>query len=359
MWMNELWVVGFTGAVVAAALSWPLLGWSHGTSTVMSAHHRMLGVLLLLGAIAAALIATDHGQLASPRVAISLEHLVYAGDVLFWSLLTLWMRRATHMKLRTASTVAIVGMPLGLYAGLVSIFDGPPRFIWLLPLSVLGAGYAMTRALLTARDRGRSIDDRLVSRLAVFAVALCGAQTMRTFWPHVAMLREIVPLTLTAGFLSIASLAMRTVFSERSEAGTTEAAARTPYARSALDPASAAKLLNALAERMEKDRLYCDPQLSLATLAEEMTTTPHAISQALNQIDGRSLHEYLATWRVAEARRLLLDPATVAITIDALAEQAGFGSRSAFYKAFKATEGITPSEFRRRRVPPGGPDANG
>jgi AraC-like DNA-binding protein len=72
------------------------------------------------------------------------------------------------------------------------------------------------------------------------------------------------------------------------------------------------------------------------------------VSQALNQVRGRTLHEYLTSWRVAEARRLLADPATDRFTIDALAESAGFASRSAFYKAFKAQEGMTPTAFRSR-----------
>ena len=70
--MNDLWVFGFTGAMLGGALGWPLLRWPGATNDVTAAQRRLLGSLFLLGAVAAALIAADHGQLTSPRIAISL-----------------------------------------------------------------------------------------------------------------------------------------------------------------------------------------------------------------------------------------------------------------------------------------------
>jgi AraC-like DNA-binding protein len=204
--------------------------------------------------------------------------------------------------------------------------------------------------LRTGSYRDAAPDARLVTRMIAFAVVLCVAQSVRTFWPHVDALREIVPITMTVGFLSIATLAMRALVDTRPVDGNGER--HKPYARSALDETAAAKLLADLATAMERERWYSDTTLSLRSLAERLRTTPHALSQALNQVDGRGLNEYLAAYRVAEARRLLLDPASDRYTIDAVAESAGFGSRSAFYKAFKDIEGITPTAFRKRHRQP-------
>jgi AraC-like DNA-binding protein len=346
--MNDLWMLGFTGAMVGGALGWPLLRCGAVTSGVMGAERRALGVLLLLGAIATALIATQHGRLAPPRMSISLEHVLYGGNLVFWSLLTLWMRRATGLPTTLTMRLAIVVLPLAFYALLAATLGRPPHFVWLLPISIAGALYATFRAQRSRSHRGSSVTDQIVARLAMVALALAAAQSVRTFWPHVTMLREVVPLTMTAGFLSIAALAMRTLFTGVTSGQEAESRARKPYARSALDDAAAVTLLASLDQRMLADRWYCDPHLTLQSLAAKMKTTPHALSQALNQVDGRGLNEYLAAWRVDEARRLLLDPASAKITIDAVAEQAGFGSRSAFYKAFRAKEGVTPTEFRRR-----------
>jgi AraC-like DNA-binding protein len=120
------------------------------------------------------------------------------------------------------------------------------------------------------------------------------------------------------------------------------------YARSRLTESAARRMLLELDCRMRDEHWYRDITLSLTELARRLDTRPHLLSQALNQVKGTTLNDYLLSWRLAEAKRLLIDPASDRFTIDALAESAGFASRSAFYKAFKGHEGVTPTEFRAR-----------
>ena len=152
---------------------------------------------------------------------------------------------------------------------------------------------------------------------------------------------------MTLGFISLAELAMRRVLYTDVDREAAAVPAQS-YTRSSLDRDAAATLLSRLDCGMTEQHWYRDPELSLRGLSEKLDTTPHAISQALNQVAGRSLADYLSSWRVAEARRLLIDPASEKYSIDGLAHSAGFGSRSAFYKTFKAIEGVTPTEFRAR-----------
>jgi putative ABC transport system permease protein len=65
-----------------------------------------------------------------------------------------------------------------------------------------------------------------------------------------------------------------------------------------------------------------------------------------------TLLDYLAHLRVVEARRMLADPACDRFTIDAIAGDSGFGSRSAFYKIFGRLTGLTPTAFRQRTRSP-------
>ena len=102
--MNELWAIGLTGAMVGGALGWPLVRGLGGTGD-QAAERRMLGVLFLLGAVAVALIATVHSRHMSPLAALSAQHVVSAGDLVFWSLLTVWVRRATGLATSTRATV--------------------------------------------------------------------------------------------------------------------------------------------------------------------------------------------------------------------------------------------------------------
>ena len=144
--MNDLWAVGLTGAMVGGALGWPLLRHASGPGDAAPDQPRMLGAMFLLGAAAVTLIATSHGGIAPPPLADLLEHIEYAGDLLFWALLTLWLRRATGLDTSPAVTAAIVAAPLSLYLVAATATHEPPRFIWLLPASVLGTGYAIVRA---------------------------------------------------------------------------------------------------------------------------------------------------------------------------------------------------------------------
>ena len=347
LWINDLWTVGLAGAMVGTAVGWPLLRVRAVAGDVTTGSTRMIGGLLLGGALATALIAVSHSELASPPVALSFEHLQKGGNLLFWSLFVLWIRRSTGLRTGAEAALAVVAAPLLTYAIGAGRIGGPPEFIWLLPHGGLATIYAVRRWFRNGQQRGPLMVDRLRTRMVLFAAALCTAQTVRTLWPDTAALREIVPMTMTLGFISLAELAMRHVLSVDVDRETSRVAARS-YTRSSLDRDAAATLLSRLDRGMAEQHWYRDPELSLPGLSERLDTTPHAISQALNQVAGRSLADYLSSWRVAEARRLLIDPASEKFSIDGLAHSAGFGSRSAFYKAFKAIEGVTPTEFRAR-----------
>jgi AraC-like DNA-binding protein len=45
------------------------------------------------------------------------------------------------------------------------------------------------------------------------------------------------------------------------------------------------------------------------------------------------------------AKSLILDPNYANITLEAIGNTAGFGSRTTFFNAFKKFEGISPSDF--------------
>jgi AraC-like DNA-binding protein len=304
---------------------------------------RWLGAMVIMGAAAVALIAVEHSERVSPAWRLASDHLQYAGNLVFWALLVIAVRTAVGLDTSRAARAVLVAAPLAAYAAGAVVTSRPPRFIWMLPVGTMATAYVCARVARSGLLQATDIESTLLTRMIVCAAAVNAAQAIRTFWPQVDALREIVPITMTAGFLSIAALAMRGLVSASRRAG---APPEPRYAKSALDLAGAERLLAALDRGMQDHHWYRDPALSLPALAARLDTRPHALSQALNQVRGRSLTEYLAVWRVAEARRLLTDPASDRYTIDALAEASGFASRSAFYKAFKAREGMTPTVFR-------------
>jgi AraC-like DNA-binding protein len=63
-----------------------------------------------------------------------------------------------------------------------------------------------------------------------------------------------------------------------------------------------------------------------------------------------SFYDWIAQYRVEEAKRLMTDPKTSQFTVEQIAEEVGYNSKSAFNKAFKKFAGQTPSEFRTKSI---------
>ena len=58
---------------------------------------------------------------------------------------------------------------------------------------------------------------------------------------------------------------------------------------------------------------------------------------------------YINEYRVDEAKRLLDEDKYLVRTIDAIAGETGFTNRSSFYRVFKRSQGISPSDYRMSR----------
>lgn len=119
------------------------------------------------------------------------------------------------------------------------------------------------------------------------------------------------------------------------------------YEKSALSEEVEAVALQKLTRLMDSEKLYLRSDLSLPKLAEQLGTSPHHLSQLLNDRLQKSFFDLLADYRVREAQALLTDPATAYLKIDEIAERVGYNSTSAFHTAFKRLTGKTPAQFRQ------------
>ncbi len=123
------------------------------------------------------------------------------------------------------------------------------------------------------------------------------------------------------------------------------------YRHSTLTDSAAASLERALLEHMEKTTPFLDPELRLPTLAEQLHTSPHHLSQVLNSRLGMPFPAFINRYRIRQARQLLSLPEGRDMRILDVAYQSGFNNKTTFYKAFKADTGLSPSQFRARRAP--------
>jgi len=112
-----------------------------------------------------------------------------------------------------------------------------------------------------------------------------------------------------------------------------------------LDPELIDKTLIALRSAMEKDKLYLNPTLTVATVADHTGIPIKSISAILNQHLQKSFNEFVNEYRVNAIRQRLLNGETRELTIAGLAYEGGFNSLPTFQRAFKSVTGRTPSEF--------------
>ncbi|HSB54533.1 MAG TPA: helix-turn-helix transcriptional regulator [Gemmatimonadales bacterium] len=119
------------------------------------------------------------------------------------------------------------------------------------------------------------------------------------------------------------------------------------YERSGLSEPEAGRLRGALEAVMDKDRPWQDSELTLADLAERLSTTPHKLSEVLNTEVGQTFYDFVNCYRVREVQRRIAAGDGSRLTILALALEAGFASKSTFNLVFKKHTGQTPSEYRQ------------
>jgi len=100
---------------------------------------------------------------------------------------------------------------------------------------------------------------------------------------------------------------------------------------------------------MEADKLYLQPELSIASLAAYIGVNPKTLSAVLNQGLQKGFSEYVNTWRVEAVKQMILDPAKRYMTITGMAYDCGFNSQPTFQRAFKTVTGQTPRDFMSKQ----------
>jgi len=119
------------------------------------------------------------------------------------------------------------------------------------------------------------------------------------------------------------------------------------YERSGLTDREAQRLKDALAAAMDKDRPWRDSDLTLADLADRLSTTPHKLSEVLNSQLGLTFYDFVNGYRVREVQRRIAAGEAQKLTMLTLAMDAGFASKSTFNMVFKKHTSRTPSAYRQ------------
>ena len=119
-----------------------------------------------------------------------------------------------------------------------------------------------------------------------------------------------------------------------------------PKYQGLLDQESKDRLFNQIKRVMDDMSIICKPDFSLQQLADQVGSNYKYVSQVLNECYGKSFKQVLNEQRVREACRMFNDTERYGnLTIEAIAANLGFNSRSNFTVTFKRITGISPSDF--------------
>ena len=122
---------------------------------------------------------------------------------------------------------------------------------------------------------------------------------------------------------------------------------REKYKGSTLNPIFAEECITKLKYLMEIEKVYCDADISLQSLAEKMSIAPHLLSQLLNEKMDRNFADYINQYRIEEAKNILKTPRGARRKISAIAIEVGFNTMVAFYNAFKKHTNMTPTRYKK------------
>ncbi len=121
--------------------------------------------------------------------------------------------------------------------------------------------------------------------------------------------------------------------------------------RAALATAETNMLAERLLTHMRSEMPHRDETLSIAKLAAQLGEQEYRLRRTINRAMGhRNFASFLNGYRLSEVKAALADPSQNEVPIITIALDAGFGSLGPFNRAFREAEGMTPSDYRARRL---------
>lgn len=104
-------------------------------------------------------------------------------------------------------------------------------------------------------------------------------------------------------------------------------------------------LYERIEQAMTERKLYLNPDLDIKLLAEEIFSSRTLISVCINSITGKTFRQWLSEYRLSLFENMLRSNPDE--SLDELMKKCGYKDQSTFRRQFKATYGMTASEFRK------------
>ena len=119
------------------------------------------------------------------------------------------------------------------------------------------------------------------------------------------------------------------------------------YRNSGLQAGLRQRKIEQLYSLFEDEKPFLQQSYSLTQLAEHLNLSPHLTSQLINEGLQKKFFELIHDYRIKEAKVQLVQTDDLP-KMEYLAYALGYGSKSAFYSAFKKETGLTPLQYRKK-----------
>ncbi len=119
------------------------------------------------------------------------------------------------------------------------------------------------------------------------------------------------------------------------------------YSKSTLSENKKEEYLEKILTYFEHDKPYLDQNLTLKKVASRLDILQNHVSQVINEKLGQGFSEFVNGYRINMAKVYLLDASKDMLTIEGIASEVGFKSKSSFNNAFKNECGTTPSYYKK------------
>lgn len=297
------------------------------------ARTRLAGVLLCVAWLLTSFALVDQGWVdLSPGQVLVDSILSLLLSALFLDYIAGSVRRAVYAAVYAPAFLLLASALVGGEAFLSRI-----RIVHLVLVQI---GYTVGATVLYLRPReGLGRRPRHLAYLLGGMWLMHVAQTTRVLHPGVGWIFDAVPLVGTAFILGLTILVV------------TDSRALRTYTRepeAICDPTGLS--MEALDDAMRSKKPFLDAALTVDGLAHAVGVSSRELSKLINARTGASFYDYVNGHRVAEARRLLVDPEEATSSIEAIGLLVGFRARSTFYEAFRRITGQTPAEYRRSHL---------
>lgn len=124
--------------------------------------------------------------------------------------------------------------------------------------------------------------------------------------------------------------------------------ASSKYHHSTLSDADKDRIAQLVQQVMEQTEVIIQPDFTVEKLAQNISTGQKYVSQVINETFECNFNTLLGRYRIREACRRFNDPQRYgSYTIESIARDLGFKSRSNFATTFKKHTGLNPSEYLR------------